>query len=209
MTTSLNDALLDVRKAYRLLADYQQRMIELLAFMRTELGATQYHHYYRHSVPRDFNGLEGSHDAGSRFLPFLDMSVLWLRNNGQEDAIHIHQRGDLLIDVVVGSDTGNSPEWGCEPDSVESVEESSSSLAVYFFVCDKPARGPLNWYYRVWSAMDYPEEFGEVAASKNLPGDYRVYGEELRLIDLADEKSVRAAISALRQTVSAKLRINI
>ena len=39
MASDIKDALLDVRKAYRLLADYQQRVLELLSFIREKLGA--------------------------------------------------------------------------------------------------------------------------------------------------------------------------
>jgi hypothetical protein len=44
MTTPLKDALIDVRRAYRLLADYQKRLLETLEFMRNELGFLRYHH---------------------------------------------------------------------------------------------------------------------------------------------------------------------
>ena len=46
MSTDLDAALLEVRKAYRLLEDYQRRMFELLAYIREQLRATPYHQEY-------------------------------------------------------------------------------------------------------------------------------------------------------------------
>ena len=43
----MNLILQDVRKAYRFLADYQQRIIELITFIKKELDIE---HYY-HSIP--------------------------------------------------------------------------------------------------------------------------------------------------------------
>lgn len=137
MTTSLDDALVDVRRAYRLLADYQQRLVELLAFIRSELNAKPYHQCFRNAVPRGFSGLEQSETAGKRFLPLLDVSVLSLRNNGQEDYVHNHKSGDLLVDINVISDSGNSSNEGVKEDAGKSAETApahwqfTSLFAIY------------------------------------------------------------------------------
>lgn len=197
--TTIDNALLDVRKAYRLLADYQQRVLELLGFIREELGATHYHQHYRNKMPRSLDRLERSDDGGQRLLPFNDVSFLWLRDHGQEDPAHFHRKGDLLIDVWVRSDTGN----GADEESEQAAEDSSSELRIYFFQCVEPKEESHNWYYQVWSNTDYPP-LGEVAVCDDNPG-YRAYGEALSLADLVDEASVRAAIAALRQRASEKL----
>jgi hypothetical protein len=207
MTTSLDDALVDVRRAYRLLADYQQRLVELLAFIRSELNAKPYHQCFRNAVPRGFSGLEQSETAGKRFLPLLDVSVLSLRNNGQEDYVHNHKSGDLLVDINVISDSGNSSNEGVKEDAGKSAEDSTSALAIYFFVCDIPAPAPFNWYYQVWSNFPYPNP-GEEITCKKVPG-YRAYGEIISLAKFADEQSIRTEIGTLRQQASKKLGINI
>lgn len=196
MTSSITNALIDVRKAYRLLADYQQRVVELLSVVREELGARHYHHHCRNQTPRDLARLERSNDGGKRLLPFNDISVLWLRDGGQEDPVHHHQKGDLLIDVWVRSDTGN----GESGEPKLAPEQSDSELRIYFFLCIDPSKESCNWYYKIWSCTDYPE-LGKVSTCDGNPG-YRAYGEVLKLSDLSDAASVRHAITGLRERAS-------
>lgn len=42
----MNLILQDVRKAYRLLADYQQRIIELITFIKKELDIEHFSYYF-------------------------------------------------------------------------------------------------------------------------------------------------------------------
>lgn len=199
MSEVIENALLDVRKAYRLLADYQQRVLELLAFIREELGASFYYQHFRNRPPRSLSGLENSPEGGKRLLPFNDISVLWLRNAGQEDPVHLHQKGDLLIDVWVRSDTGN----GEDNEPRKNPEISRSELRIYFFLCVEPKEEACNWYYRVWDMTAYPP-LNEVIVCDDNPG-YLAYGEALNLASLTDETSTRDAISALRERASKKL----
>ncbi|KAB2970790.1 hypothetical protein [Zoogloea sp.] len=199
MTTPLDAALLDVRKAYRLLADYQQRILELLAFIRTELGAVHYHQHFRNKPPRSLNGLELDNSGGARLLPFNDVSALWLRYNGQDDPANQHQKGDLLIDVWVCSDSGN----GVDKKPVLGAEDSRSELRIYFFLCSEDVQENANWYYQVWNGTGYPP-FGSVASCDSSPG-YRVYGEAIALTDLSDEATTREAIAQLRARASVQL----
>jgi hypothetical protein len=199
MSTTIENALLDVRKAYRLLADYQQRLIELLALIREELGAVHYYQEYRYKTPRDFARLERSDDAGWRFLPMSDISVLWMRDSAQEDSIHFHKKGDLLIDVFVRSDTGN----GQHGNDQTPVEESSSELWIYFFLCMHPQEESHNWYHKVWMQTHYPK-LNEAETCEDNTG-YQMYGEALKLSDLTNEMAVKEAIKALRERASARL----
>jgi hypothetical protein len=204
MTTSLDAALLDVRKAYRLLADYQQRIIELLGFIRSEFGAVPYHQHWRNKPPQGFSpALEQSNDAGLRFLPLLDVSVLWILHfNKHEDYVHHHSSGDMLIDVQICSDAGIATHGDR---TSEPVETSQSALAFTLYHCDDPAPAPFNWYGRVWQQMleEYPEH-GEVVVSETVPG-YRMYRELLPLSALSDEQSVREEIAAFRRRAGEKL----
>lgn len=199
MSATVENALLDVRKAYRLLADYQQRLIELLALIREELGAVDYYRHFRNATPRSFARLERSNDAGWRFLPMSDVSVLWTRDSGQEDPIHFHKKGDLLIDVFIRSDTGN----GQHGNDQVPVEESSSELWIYFFLCMHPQEESHNWYHKVWMQTHYPKLNEAETCEDNI--GYQMYGEVLKLSDLTNEMAVKEAIKALRERASARL----
>ena len=188
--TAIEDALLDVRNAYRLLADYQQRVLELLDFIRKELGAVHYYHHYHTPVPRNLEGLGLNDNDGQRFLLFNDLSFFWLRPHEQEnpdpDPVHFHRKGDLLIDVYTGD--------GAEKESKKAAEESDSVLQIYFFLCVEPKGESHNWKYDVWWNTDYPP-FGKMVEC-DIPG-YYAYGEALPLADLVNEESARSAITKM------------
>ncbi|QNL88671.1 hypothetical protein N0B28_16270 [Pseudomonas sp. SD17-1] len=97
MNQDLNTALLDVRRAYRLLANYQKRQFDLLSYIRDKLEAIDYYQDYAFSRPNDLGGLENQANAGLRFLPFLDISAIWLRHQNQEEYWDKHLPGDLMF----------------------------------------------------------------------------------------------------------------
>lgn len=191
--TAIEGALLNVRNAYRLLADYQQRVLELLGFIRETLGARHYHYHYWKTVPRNhLEGLGRGDNDGQRFLLFNDLSFLWLRprTHDQKDPVHFHRKGDLLIDVSVRSDTGD----GAENEREMDAEDSVSELRIYFFLCVEPKEESHNWYDKVWNKTGYPP-LGKMVECA-IPG-YYAYGEALPLADLVNEESARSAITKM------------
>lgn len=203
MSESLASALIDVRRAYRLLADYQQRMFELLAYLRDSLGAQDYYQTYVHSLPQRVAGLENLKTSGLRYLPFHDMSVLWLRTpQNQPEPWHSHRKGDLMFGVWVRSDTGYDKYTGQFSDLA--VEATTSKLVLSVVVCDTPAEG--NWYRDAWLTIDYPED-GQVN-DQSKPG-YRCFAQAIGLEHLADKAAIDAALQAWCLAASQKLDVQI
>lgn len=203
MVADLQESLIDVRKAYRLLADYQSRILDALAIIKSELGAISYTYHDRNKFPRKMDRLELIVEAGKSFLPFNDISMLWLKSNDNDDPIHVHRFGDMLIDVIVRSDTGN----GEFDEPTKSPEESQSELRIYFILCKRSTRSKSDWYWSVWNKTDYPP------LNKVMPcdgsDDYYMYGEALSLDQFPDKESVQSAIKALRERASEKLKHSI
>ncbi|WP_339847630.1 hypothetical protein [uncultured Halopseudomonas sp.] len=200
MTETLEKALLDVRSAYRLLADYQQRMFELLGFVREQLHATHYHHEYVYSLPQGLGGLENQCHSGKRYLPFYDLSAIWLKKKGQDAPWDDHRPGDLMFGAWVRSDTGFDKFTGEFSD--KPVEQTRSELMLSVVVCDTPAPKPCNWYGNVWPAIDYPED-GEVN-DHDLPG-YRCFAKAIDLAQLGDKIAIDKAINDWRAVALMKL----
>ena len=74
----MNLILQDVRKAYRLLADYQQRIIELITFIKKELDIEHFSYYFPNYytlryIDKIYNG---ESEIGLRFLPMMDFRLL-------------------------------------------------------------------------------------------------------------------------------------
>ncbi|MDR2319420.1 MAG: hypothetical protein LBF06_23825 [Pseudomonas sp.] len=199
MTGNLHDALLDVRRAYRLLGEYQQRLFELLGYIRDQLGAEDYYQEYVYPQPRSLAGLDKREDSGLRYLPFHDLAAIWLRfPQGQEVHWDNQRPGDLMFGAWIRSDTGfdkHSGKYSGEP-----AESSRSELVLSVVICDEPKEG--NWYNEYWINIDYPE-YGEVN-STDMPG-YRCYANAIPLAQLADSASVDAALRTWCTHASAKL----
>ncbi|AIG01934.1 Uncharacterised protein [Pseudomonas fluorescens] len=200
MTGNMEQALLDVRRAYRLLAEYQQRMFELLGYIRERLGATPYHHSYANPLPQGLAGLEKRENSGLRYLPFYDLSAIWLKHQGQEAAWNNHLAGDLMFGAWVRSDTGFDKYSGTFDEL--SAEQTQSALVLSVVICDTPATPPCNWYSSIWCQMAYPEH-GEVN-HEDVKG-YRCYSQAIPLEQLSDKSAVDNAIDAWCTAASDKL----
>lgn len=205
MSHDLAAALLDVRKAYRLLADYQQRQFELLAYIREQLGAVQYYHEYLDALPRSIDGLENRDSSGMRYLPFFDMATLWLRSEGQKGEWDRHRKNDQLFGVWVRSDTGF--DYASGQFTIPDPASSESVLVLSVVVCDAPQRKACNWYHDVWCAMPYPP-CGEVRANEEVPG-YRIFSDTIDLAKLSSQQEVDAAIERWRLAASEALKVQI
>ena len=205
MTSSLDDALLDVRRAYRLLADYQQHLFELLCYIRERLGANAYYQEHVFKRPGDAAGLESDEFSGWRYLPCYDLSLLWLKHAGQDAPWDNHRKGDQMFGAWIRSDTGFDKY--SKTFSQESVEKTHSELVLSVVVCDTPAKAPYNWYSKVWCGIPYPAD-GTVGTASEVPG-YRCYVKAIPLAALADQSSVNDMIDSWLSAASKALGLQI
>lgn len=193
----MNLVLQDVRKAYHLLADYQQRIIELLDFMKNELGAEHYYHYRPHNYDsRSIHKIYTDSNAGKNFLPMLDFHLLWHRTKNipkNEEWQNNLMQGDLVFHILI-------------PDNQEDIH---SELHIYVYQCVKYKRKD-NWFADVWWQSEYPE-FKKVGKFKDNTGqiEYNIYSEALDLSDLYNEAAVRKVLSAFRKRASKALNQEI
>ncbi|OEC34465.1 hypothetical protein SAMN05216600_11769 [Pseudomonas cuatrocienegasensis] len=204
MTDTLQDALMDVRRAYRLLASYQQRMFELLSFVREHLGAEDYYQSHVHPLPQGIKGLGKQENSGMRYLPFYDLSAIWLKHKNQDAPWDNHLPGDMMFGAWVRSDTGFDKHSGLFDN--QPVEQTQSVLVLSVVVCDQPMATPCNWYGKIWNGMDYPQD-GEVNAT-DVPG-YRCYAQSIALEQLSDRSAIETALADWCARASHKLNTPI
>jgi hypothetical protein len=195
----MSEILHDVRKAYNLIASYQQRIVELLDFIKNELRAE----HYWHNLPNSYSSqsikyIYTDSNVGLNFLPMLDMQLLWYKNKAtsyNDDWQSFVQPNDLVFDVVVKS------------------KETDDSSALYFYVykCVKYTR-KKDWFNDVWwkKPYDYPD-IGEEITYKDESGDieYRIYGYKMDLSELFNGESTREAIDEFKKAVLINLGCDI
>lgn len=200
MGCELEEALLDVRKAYRLIEDFQRRLITALEFMRNELKLKHYHQHFRNKVPRVMNGIASNEDSGMRFLPLNDMSVFWYKHSGQDAPWDYHHNGDFMVEVCLSPDYGNG-----HHDNVCSIpEESKSILYICVIACKSDSSERQNWF-DLWECIDYPN-VNEVKELEDYPG-FSVCCEEIDMINLKNKETFTLCLDGFRQRMSEKLGI--
>lgn len=191
----------DVRKAYRLISSYQQKLIELLDFIKDKLGAEHYYYDTKYGNP-NFKTETFYHDQnfGKKALPMLDMHLLWQKTHETPEGgwwQEYVKSQDLVFDVKIISDDGF--------DDTKSAEESNSVLQIYIYQCIKYNRNK-DWYNDVWYKSEYPL-LGEIGEYKNDEKQihYKIYGERLNLAELCNEQAVLEVLEEFRKRASDKL----
>lgn len=201
MSDQLKSALIEVRKAYALLENYQQRVIELVDFVREELGARHNSQQYYAGNPGQLDGIYSDSNSGRKFLPLLDMSFLWLSSESEANDLRGHQIGDLLIDARVCSNTENS--WPNFEGG--SSENGNTELRLYVLQCITPVSIGHRWYKDVWEYIPYDQFKTLIDCPKN-EGKYQMYAESFDLAELGDERAVRDAMSGFKKRVMEAFR---
>ena len=199
----MNLVLQDVRKAYILLADYQQRVIELINHIKKNLNVEHYCYNMPHSFNwSSFNRIYNpANNIGWDFLPMIDLKILWHKTknvpNGEEWQNNV-QQGDLVFVINIASNENKNGEL--------SAIESKSELHIYIYQCLKYKR-KKNWYNDVWDRSRNNLKFEEIITYKDETGEieYQIYGERLDLSQMYDEEGVKELLDAFRQRASAKL----
>lgn len=187
----------DVRKAYRLIADYQQRVVELLDFIKKELNAE---HYWQHlensySSSSSIKNIYTDQKAGKNLLPMLDMHLLWYRENNTLKEYNTIQNCDLFFDILLRSDNNK--------ENSLSVTESTSELQIFIYQNIKFVG--KDWYNEVWLKSEYPK-FNTVQHTVVSPDiEYKIYGEKIDLTELFNETATRNSLAKFRKRASEKL----
>ena len=152
----LVNVLKDVRKAYRLLADYQSALLTLVNDIAQEVGATYYSAANPNYPLRSYNANPFGKKTGKDFLPMLSASHLFLAARKENpEPQNNPEAGDLLLDFRLMSDTNELE--GQEPVPAETAE---SLLLIYLYRVTETLPEGTNWYHKIWMNTEYPESDG-------------------------------------------------
>jgi len=201
---TLDNALADVRKAYRLLWCYQKRIFDIVTLIVEEFDDMTFYNW--RTLHAGHPCRTGTNPLGGRWvwdmLPMVKVSYLFLPGGCDHNAT---LPGQWMLEVLVVSDDGFSdPNDGSEPDpaNFEKAEQSNSTLSLIAWYC----RGETskNWLGGVWHALDWPEKDGEKADYADPP--FTVFRRDFSLATLLDKDAVRAAAADFQ--VSAREALN-
>ncbi len=183
----LVDVLKDVRKAYRLLADYQSALLTLVNDIAREVGANYYTANYPNYPPRSYNVNPFGKRTGKHFLPMLGASYLFLAGSKDNpEPENNPEAGDFLLEFRLISDTNELE--GHTPAPAETAE---SLLFVYTFQARETLLQGTNWYHKIWMNTDYPTSDGEWDTT-STPESVRVLRLTVNLAEFADPTAASA-----------------
>ena len=189
----IDGALLDVRKAYRLLSLYQRRVLdlcgEITGVFETTLNFYQWSPSHYDSTPR--RGTLPLNRWAWDFLPLYDFCVLYL-----PEGVHwnTHNPGDWLLAIRISADSGYQAAGAIEPDPRDFRDPTSceSSVSLYVYYCSQAFVG--NWFYNVYSNNRFPQNDGEGSLERGL----RTFGMKFPLSEMGDTGAVQTYVNGFR-----------
>ena len=204
---TLDNALTDVRKAYRLLWCYQKRVFDMVKLFVEEFDDMTFYNW--RTLHAGHPCRTGTNPMGDRWtwdmLPMVRASYLFLPGGSDHNAT---LPGQWMLEVFINSDGGFSEaEDGYEPDpaNFEAAEKSTSTVSLFAWYC----RGETskNWLGGVWKTLDWPGADGEKVDHADPP--FTVFRRDFDLATLPDKDAVRAAAASFQASASEALGIDL
>lgn len=199
----LRQALIDVRKAYRLIWLYQRRAVDIIKLINKAFG----HKFYVWETEDSIGKMPGQKTTDPfgdnkwiwSTLPLYRMSLLYLPPSLEPNR---QIMGEWMCEIFVETDTGfseNEDETEPAPANFTPADESNTFLRLYAWYCTQD--GTLNWFDGIWNEMDGPEQDDEVTAEHpNVP--IKILRKSFELSKLNDEPSVERAIGEFKSALS-------
>jgi hypothetical protein len=202
---TLQDALRDVRRAFRLLWYYQERVLDIVRAVAGEFQDSTFYYCVPHNItPADRYNPQFTRNPWHS-LPLMNASYLY-KVGGNSTKI---TAGDWFLDVRIisdsGYDEGTSYRENLDPSTFGPPETTDSMINLYLFYCTDDIDG--NFLKGVYERLEWPDPDGEPSPAAGLP--VTVVGRSWDLATLSEKERVQAAAREFKQAASAALEIEI
>lgn len=209
---TLEGALTDVRRAYRLLWAFQKRMLQYNLIIRERLGFE--HHKTDEYFGRSKNTTRPDMESHWtwRYLPLAYVCFVAKKqgSNRGRRGILFTKDGDMLLYIQFVPDSALSDIYDegvtNEPNPLEFPEPGSCKSSIYIYLCinrkDRKSSGVKLWFDDI--EIDWPEHKKVV----HVEG-VDIYAEIWDMAELPGEKELLAKIDAFSKAASKKLKIEL
>jgi hypothetical protein len=198
-------ALVEARKAYRILYAYQRRVLDLCSEIADLLQLEFFSSWsYPNGTPR-YRKNPTQYDAWS-FLPLVDMSVFF-SSSGEGS---YSSKGDWMLEFRVISDSAYKDAWEASGskvaplDTFSSADKTESYMLTYGWLRTKSGTG--DWTRDIHSNADWPEP-GKILKRDDL--GVTAYCQRLEFTDLLDRASVRKHVEKLTADFQRKIGVRL
>ena len=187
MSQELETTLCAVRKSYRLLYDYHQRVQSTIDQIASILGLNFYRWESAVSKPKGGSNLHNrwTWDA----FPQLEYSALFARNL---DLISTPVVGDFLFEIRLQTDSSIFEQgYKTEPDPHQTAaDKAETQLVVCIWVCNEMPKGDSESFDTIWNYSDYPASENSFLPLETDYGDFSVMKVTKRLSALSNDKKI-------------------
>jgi hypothetical protein len=205
----ISKALIDVRKAYRLVYLYTASILDAVQRISQEFNCRFYvwtPTYYSNSPTIITSPFPPSRWAWD-MIPFYNTSFLFLSEGADRNT---QNKGDWMLEISIETDSSATDKFSeeCEeepnPLSFEPPEKAESNLYLLFYYCTQP--NEFDWYHHFWKNkrnknVDYPDE--EVGVIKEYGLKY--ISQTYELSKLFTEKTLLECVADFKNLIKAKL----
>jgi len=200
---ALSAALGDVRRAYRLLWSYQDRLFDIVGAIAGEFESLKFYIWHPNSAARIDGGTDPRTRSAWFAFPMMNVSYLYRSGDDPNQA----KAGDWLLDIRVVSDSGfddvsHSP-YDADPDDFAGIEATVSRIDLNIYLFTGEFKG--NLLRDVWNRLEWPEPNGEVSEPSTHP--VRTIGASFDIADLGDKDAVAIATRAFKASAVSALGV--
>lgn len=199
VNNDLNNALCEVRKAYRLIAIYQRRILDMAKVIQKSFDFKPYvYENHDHNINIGGNGRFPTERCSFDMLPmYPKISLLFLPQNADYNN---PKANEFMLDIRFESDTGykNNNKQEPKPEEFDDVDQSETKMYLYAFGVLENLNS-CNWYVNIWGCYEYPT-LGELV----VDGDIWVAGKSYDLCTVPDENSLNILIDDFKKFVEDK-----
>jgi hypothetical protein len=195
-TPCLLAALVEVRKAYRLLWLYQQTLMDAYTQIIRHLNVK---HYYGELDPL-LRNTNVAQKPPRTLLPLLAINTLYLNRTGEANR---QKPDDYLVDMMHIADTGCTDNG--YPTDTCAVSDARSELRVYVF--HARAVSSLDWYNNVWWETEYPAHDTKLLSAAQP--SIQVYGYHFDVATLTDQQTIATHMAHFKGRVKAELGLQL
>lgn len=204
--TELKSALVDVRRAYRLLWGYQRRMMDLVQVIADGFDTQEFYAWSPISFARPTQLTTSPLKKWAwDGLPFYKASFLFKPVGGDP---HNLKAGDWLLEIFLDSDDVDLDTTHGEPDASKfpDATTTSSQLKLVAWKCTEDVSA--NWFHDVWAKGSWPETDDEIAQQPNYP-EITATSLTVSLDEISDREAVVALMNKFRAKVQSNLGISM
>jgi len=196
MSTELNDALVEVRKAYRLVAIYQRRILDMAKIIQKEL---EYKPYWYVNTKYDVRNRNVPTDRWSLdMLPlYTGLSMLYLPQQADSNCT---KKEEWMLEIRFDNDSGFNKTDGNEPDPRLFAQPIECISQLWLCAFGTRADGEkTNWLNNVFNQTDWPKS-GDISCNERT---YAI-GKHFDIATIGDEVALLKVIEDFKRLVLLK-----